>query len=202
MPSPIGHALAGVVVVYSADLVTHHCSSPRFVALCAGLAALPDADLLIPGTHRTFTHSITAACVTFIVAAVVTGQVTRLHASRFGVESPPEAKRFGAASRHRAKDGWWTASVAALAYASHLLLDWLGADQYAPYGLQLLWPWSDRWFISNLDIFRQTARLRFLTPPIMWQNTLAVAQELAILVPIVALLWILRSSLGAAAQRS
>ena len=164
MPSPIGHALAGVGVVYAAELASGRRSSPRFVAVCAGLAALPDADLLLPGTHRTFTHSVTAAAVTFIVAAVVTGKVTR----------------------------WWTATIASLAYASHLLLDWLGADNFAPYGIQLLWPWSDRWFISNLDVFRQTARRQFLTAPIIRQNAIAVAQELAILVPIVAVLWLVR----------
>ena len=125
---------------------------------------LPDADLLLPITHRTATHSLTAACVTFIVAAAVTGKVTR----------------------------WRTAALTAAAYASHLLLDWLGADNYPPRGFQLLWPWSDRWFISDLDVFRQTARQHFLTAPIIWQNGLAVAQEVAILAPIVFGLWLIR----------
>jgi|SRR5579871_3724526 len=164
MPSPVGHALGGIAVVYAADLLTGERSSRRFVAVCAGLAMLPDADLLLPGTHRTFTHSVTAAALTFIVAAAVTGQVTR----------------------------WRTATIAALAYASHLLLDWLGADFFAPYGIQLFWPWSDRWFISHLDVFRQTARRDFLTPPIIRQNLIAVAQEIAILAPIVAALWLVR----------
>src|SRR5579884_2398360 len=133
MPSPIGHGLAGVAVVYAADFVDGRRSSPRLVALCAGLAMLPDADLLVAGAHRTATHSLTATAVIFIVAAAVTGQVTR----------------------------WRTATLCAVAQASHLLLDWLGADNFAPRGIQLLWPWSDRWFISNLDVFRQTARRYF-----------------------------------------
>jgi membrane-bound metal-dependent hydrolase YbcI (DUF457 family) len=167
-------------VAYAADIAGRRRSSPRFVALCAGLAALPDADLLIPGAlmpaaHRTFTHSVTAACVIFIVAAAVTGQVTRLRAGRFGVQAR-----------------WRTATICGLAYATHLLLDWLGADNFAPYGIQMFWPWSDRWFISNLDVFRQTARRAFFTAPIIRQNAIAVAQELAILVPIVAVLWLVR----------
>ena len=178
MPSPVGHALAGVSVAYTADLAGRRRSSPLFVALCAGLAALPDADLLIPGTlvpgaHRTFTHSVTAVFVAFIVAMVVTGKVTRLRALRFGAQAR-------------------VAVVCAIAYATHLLLDWLGADSFPPYGIQLLWPWSDRWFISNLDVFRQTARRHFLTAPIIRQNLIAVAQELAILLPIVAVLWLVR----------
>ncbi len=173
MPSPVGHALAGLAVVYSGDIVRRRPSPTRLIALCAGLAMLPDADLLVPGTHRTATHSVTAACLTFIVAAVVTGQVTR----------------------------WWTATLTALAYATHLLLDWLGADNFPPYGIQLWWPWSHRWFISNLDVFRQTARRDFLTPPIIRQNTIAVAQELAILVPIVVVLWWVARRRAAGATR-
>jgi len=159
VPSPIGHALAGVAVAYGADLVDRRRSSPRLVVLCAGLAMLPDADLLVPGTHRMATHSVTAAAVVFSIAMVVTGKVTRE-----GV-------------------------LCGLAYASHLLLDWLGADYFPPRGIQLLWPFSHEWFISDLDIFRQTARRYFLTAPIIRQNILAVLQEIAILGPIVVVLW-------------
>lgn len=164
MPSPVGHALAGLSIVYAADIIGRRRSSPRLVALSAGLAALPDADLLLPGAHRTLTHSVTAACVTFIVAAAVTGQVNR----------------------------WRTATVCGLAYASHLLLDWLGADNFPPRGIQLFWPASDRWYISDLDIFPQTARRHFLTAPIVYQNLSAVAHELVILVPILLVLWLVR----------
>jgi membrane-bound metal-dependent hydrolase YbcI (DUF457 family) len=162
MPSPIGHALAGVAVAWTADLVDGRRSSPGLVATCAGLAMLPDADLLIPWTHRMATHSLVAAAAVYIVAIVVTGQVTR--------------------------KAW----LCGLAYASHLLLDWLGADKVPPRGLQILWPFSDRWMISDWDIFRQTARLHFLTAPIIWQNAIAVAQEIAILLPIVLALWLVR----------
>ncbi len=175
MPSPIGHALAGVAVAWSADLADGRRSSRRLVLVFAGLGMLPDADLLFPGAHRTATHSITAAVLTFIIAAVVTGEVTGLRASRFG-----------------ALARWRTATVCGLAYASHLLLDWLGADYFPPFGIQLLWPFSDRWFMSNVDLFRQTARRDFLTPPIIRQNALAVAQEIAILAPILLVLWLVR----------
>lgn len=170
MPSPVGHALAGVAIVCGADIATHRRSSGRLMAAAAGLAMLPDLDLVLPGTHRTATHSLAAACLTFIVAALVTGQVTR----------------------------WRTAVICGLAYASHLLLDWLGADFSPPRGIQLLWPFSGRWFISNLDVFRQTARRYFWTPPIVRQNAIAVAQEIAILLPLVIGLWLARS----AARRS
>jgi membrane-bound metal-dependent hydrolase YbcI (DUF457 family) len=163
MPSPIGHALGGVAVAWAADLIDRRRSSPSVVAVCAGLAMLPDADLIVPGAHRLATHSVTAAALVFIVAAAVTGKVTR------------DAVLYG------------------LAYASHLLLDWLAADTYPPPGIQLFWPFSHQWFISGWDIFRQTARQQFLTAPIIRQNAIAIVQEVAILGPVVAaLLWLRR----------
>jgi membrane-bound metal-dependent hydrolase YbcI (DUF457 family) len=188
MPSPIGHALAGVAVVWAADLADGHRSSPRLVATCAGLAMLPDVDLVLRGTHRMATHSLIAAAAVFIVAALVTRQVTP---RRPGCQTP---QRHDAGGRHlnAATQGWRIALVCALAYASHLFLDWLGADRSPPRGLQLLWPFSDRWLISDWDVFRQTARQHFLTAPILWRNTVAVAQELAILLPIVLGLWLVR----------
>ena len=82
--------------------------------------------------------------------------------------------------------------MCAAAYGSHLLLDWLGADFYPPRGLQLLWPFNHEWYISGLDLFRQTARLRIFTRGPMLTNVRAILQELAILGPIVAALWLVR----------
>ena len=164
MPSPIGHVLGGVAVVWAADLVERRPSSNRLILACAVLATAPDLDLLWPGAHRAATHSVTAVIIVMIIAAAVTGQVTR----------------------------WRTTLICAAAYASHLLLDWLGADTVPPRGIQLFWPFSDAWYISDWDVFPQTARQRFLTPPIIRQNVLAVCQELAILVPLLAVIWLIR----------
>jgi membrane-bound metal-dependent hydrolase YbcI (DUF457 family) len=139
-------------------------SSTRLVAVAAILAALPDADLLIPSTHRMGSHSIVAAALVFIIAAAVTEKVTR----------------------------WRTAMICGAAYGSHLLLDWLGADNTPPRGLQLLWPFTSTWYISDLDLFRQTARRHFLSAPTIRANVLAVLQEIAILAPILAVVWLVR----------
>ncbi len=56
---------------------------------------------------------------------------------------------------------------------SHLLLDWLAADHFAPYGIRALWPFDNGWYISGLDIFQQTARRQVLTWPVMKQNVRA-----------------------------
>lgn len=145
MPSPLGHALAGLAMGIATDARTAPAKRPaltyltRYALLTAFLAAGPDLDLLlhnrvIPDFHRTATHSLTAVAAVFIVTAFVTGQVT---------------------TRTRR---WLDASICALAWASHLLMDWLGADPSKPPGLQLLWPFSDRFFISGAAFFPATER--------------------------------------------
>ena len=163
MPTPIGHALAGIAAAWTVDARIDR----RLTLVAAGLGALPDIDLLLPVEHRTVTHSIGAVLVVTIIAGVVTGQVTR-------------------------RSAWRVALVCGAAYASHLLLDWLGVDGYFPYGLTLLWPFSDRFFISGWDIFRQTARQHLFTWPVIVVNLQAMAQEIALLAPIVLALWLVR----------
>ncbi len=174
MPSPIGHALAGAAIAFgSAPAIgIRNPGAPpdsrrlRILTItCAALAALPDIDLAAPYTHRTITHSLVATAVITIIAAVVTGQVT----TRFV---------------------WRTTTICAAAYASHLLLDWLAVDDVPPRGLQVLWPFSDRWFISDWDLFRGTARREIFSAASMRANVLAVVQEIATLGPIAALAWL------------
>jgi membrane-bound metal-dependent hydrolase YbcI (DUF457 family) len=131
-----------------------------------GLAALPDADLLLPVVHRTVTHSlgaVVAVGLLMIIAAAVTGEVT--------------AK---------------IALACVAAFASHLLFDWLAVDQAAPRGLQLLWPFSSTWFISGWDVFRGTERRHFFRLATMQQNMVTMFQEIAILAPVVGALWLVR----------
>jgi membrane-bound metal-dependent hydrolase YbcI (DUF457 family) len=179
MPSPIGHALAGLAVAWAADLVpgnrawrTAPLGASWFrragnglTLACVGLGAAPDLDHLFVA-HRTITHSIGAVAVVGVVAATLAANAHR-----------PVAR---------------IAVMCAAAYGTHLLLDWLGVDRYPPRGLQVAWPFSSAWFISGLDVFRQTARQELLTPPIIVKNLLAIVQEIAILGPVVLALWLVR----------
>jgi membrane-bound metal-dependent hydrolase YbcI (DUF457 family) len=176
MPSPIGHALAGVAAAWAVDLVpgdrawrTAPESAPWYLRagdgltlLCAGLGAAPDLDLAFVA-HRTVTHSIGAVAVVAVLAAAL----------------------MATSRRPMLRVVWMCAG----AYGSHLLLDWLGADLYPPRGLQLLWPLNHEWYISGFDVFRQTARLRIFTRGPMMTNLRAVLQELAILLPVLAVIW-------------
>ena len=96
MPSPLGHALGGIAVAWAVDLLPgtptwrtagrgesfYRRAGGALTLICAGLAVAPDADLFL-STHRTATHSMTAVAMVTIVAAVVTGWVTRRSGLRF-----------------------------------------------------------------------------------------------------------------------
>jgi membrane-bound metal-dependent hydrolase YbcI (DUF457 family) len=179
MPSPIGHALAGIAVAWTADLVPgdrawrtapesaswYRRAGNGVTLLCAGLAAAPDLDLAF-GTHRELTHSIGAVVIVGLCAAALAAGARR-----------PVTR---------------IALMCAAAYGSHLFLDWLGTDNYPPRGIQLMWPFNREWYISELDLFRQTARLRIFTRGPMLTNMRAVLQEIAILLPVLVVLWRVR----------
>jgi membrane-bound metal-dependent hydrolase YbcI (DUF457 family) len=164
MPSPIGHALAGVSVAWAGDAIDRRRSSSRLVATCAVLAVVADLDLLLPRYHRSITHSLLAVAVVLIISAAVTSGVTR----------------------------WRVALMCTAAYASHLLLDWFGADTLPPFGVQILWPFVPRFFVSGLDLFAETERRHPFSGATLYQNLWAAAQEVAILGPVAAALWVVR----------
>ena len=60
MPSPIGHAIAGTAVAWTADIVDGRRSSGRLLTTCALLATTADLDLIWPPFHRQATHSALA----------------------------------------------------------------------------------------------------------------------------------------------
>jgi membrane-bound metal-dependent hydrolase YbcI (DUF457 family) len=172
MPTPIGHALAGLAIAWSAESIRRvPFGTPALstVALTGvGLATAPDLDFIYPPVHRMMSHSITAVATVGVLAALV--------ARRANTRAP-----------------WLFAVVSALAYASHLALDATGADVKLPAGIQLLWPFTDGWFITSWEVFRATHVQGFFTPSVMLSNGLAVLQELLILGPIVWGAWFLRS---------
>jgi inner membrane protein len=165
MPSPIGHALAGVAVALSAEQLPGSAGLKRPFPLgvtltCVALAVLPDADLLYLPIHRTVTHSIGATILVTILAIAVTRKVTR----------------------HVA---WGLVLMCAAAHGSHLLMDWLGADPSIPFGIQALWPFSHRWFISGWDLFPITERRHIFSAASIAINLRAAGWEIAIMGPIV-----------------
>ena len=78
------------------------------------------------------------------------------------------------------------------AYATHVLLDWMAADDTFPYGIRALWPLSSSWYISGWDLFPGTARRHVLSQISLLQNARAIGVELAILLPIAWVVWLVR----------
>jgi membrane-bound metal-dependent hydrolase YbcI (DUF457 family) len=181
MPSPIGHALAGLATAWSVDLVPgdrawrtapaaaswYKRAGNGLTLACAALAAAPDLDLLIPRFHRSITHSVTAVAAAGLVAALVAARARR-----------PVAR---------------VTAMCAGAWATHLLLDWLGVDRlYAPFGIQMLWPFSHAWFISGWDVFAATERHDVFGGAAIRENVAAVIQEVAIVGPVALAVWLVR----------
>ena len=166
MPSPIGHALAG--------LATHVATAPpdqiasRGRALVTVAAAVaPDLDLawkLVDGVnhHQAQGHSIG---VGLAVAALV-GTV----ASVRGVARPGGL-----------------ALAALLGWCSHLLLDFLNVDTNPPIGLMALWPFSDGYYKSPWSLFLDIGRTLNWTT--VRHDTLAMAWEVVVLCPVLVLAW-------------
>ena len=160
MPSPIGHALGGLIVgLWGADRAVGAAGRARFLALCMVAACLPDLDFSW-GRHNMETHSLGFAV---LVGLAVFGW------------------------RRSAR----LAIACALAVATHVLFDWLGSDTTPPLGVMALWPFSNDYYFSDARVFQAISR-RYWLPNFVTFNLLAVAREIAILLPIVAAVWWLR----------
>jgi inner membrane protein len=164
MPSPVGHALAGLavgVLVAGPRSLVRAIDPPAArrpidtamlaVLPFAALGALPDVDLLF-GIHSMYTHSIGAAAVVLLLARVVTGS-------------------------------WRWALGASLAYASHILLDWMGNDTTPPIGIMALWPFTSNFYESDLHLFLPISR-RYWLPGFIQHNFTALVRELLVIGPL------------------
>ena len=79
---------------------------------------------------------------------------------------------------------WRWGVAAGCAWGSHVLLDWLGADNWPPLGIPALWPFTHAYYRSPLTIFPSVSRQYWLGARFLYFNALALAVELVILVPV------------------
>jgi hypothetical protein len=138
-----------------------------FAVTCALLAAAPDLDLLVRGAHRTWSHS-------FFSVGVVFGLTVAVTLVAFG------------------RVRWPIAAACAASWATHILLDYFGADPGRPAGLQLFWPFDRSYFMSPVAIFRATERHEPLSAFAIEMNALALALELALIGPLTVLAYLRR----------
>jgi membrane-bound metal-dependent hydrolase YbcI (DUF457 family) len=164
MPSPVGHALAGLTVHVLLTRSREELVDGRRALLVVGASLLPDADLLfrfVDGRnhHNNETHSLGAALLAGLLGALVF--------PRLGLLRPRVL-----------------AAATSLAWASHVLLDYLNRDTNPPIGIMALWPWTRAHYKVPWPIFLDIGRT------LEWQtlvhNLVAAAWEGALLAP---LLW-------------
>jgi membrane-bound metal-dependent hydrolase YbcI (DUF457 family) len=183
MPSPVGHAIAGVAAGW---LIAPQSAGARRgqilrVAAFALAATIADLDLLV-GSHRGPTHSLAAAVLAGI-AIWVWCVAERAGGPVKGAGL--DVERDGGPLR--------LALAITAAYATHTLLDWLGTDSWPPIGIMALWPASPGYYESPFHVFMAISR-RYWLPDFWMLNARAIARELAILSPVlVVAVWLRRS---------
>jgi hypothetical protein len=170
MPTPLGHAL-GALIVTAPVRARWKVTGAGIAAAAVAAGVAPDLDLLF-GRHSAETHSVGAAIgaglLVWAIAAHLAG---------------PAARSFGARD---------LALVVALAWASHVLLDWLGSDTSPPIGVMALWPAASAYYESDLHVFMAVSR-RYWLPEFWTYNFTVLARELLTLgLPALLAEWLVR----------
>jgi membrane-bound metal-dependent hydrolase YbcI (DUF457 family) len=174
MPTPVGHAIAGMACGWLvAGTPRDRSRAVREAFVFGGLGALADIDLLF-GTHSGPTHSIGAAAIIAVSALILLSAAGK----RPGALALPPTLLL--------------AFACSTAYGSHVLLDWLATDSTPPIGVMALWPFSRQHYESDLHVFMAISRRYHQGWTFVRQNTIALARELVILTPALILVVLIR----------
>ena len=175
MPSPIGHSLLALAICGMKAPPT--LRAPWWWMLILIAAVAPDLDFL-PGIiigepnrfHQGPTHSISGA---FCFAAGL-----------WVLIKPVRIRE---------------ATILFFVYLSHLIADMLAEDLGAPYGILLLWPFSDQYFLSPVSLFSNFSHgghgdglTGVLGDILSTHNLWTIALEVIIVGPLLALVALLR----------
>ena len=165
MPSPVGHALAAVALHALASRGRDELFDARRAGLLVAAALAPDVDLLFRladgrNHHQMQTHGVGCAVLAGLLGWALA------HVRRW-----PGAGRLGV--------------MTGLAWASHIVLDYLGRDTAPPIGLMALWPLSSGFYKFPWPLFLDIGRT--FTWATAAHNLLAVAWETLVLLPLVVL---------------
>jgi hypothetical protein len=171
LPSPVGHAIAGLCVHVACARDEGELLDLRRAGFVVGSALLPDVDLLFKlvdgrNHHQQETHSLGFALL-WAFAALALARLSKY----------PRALALSCA--------------AGLAWLSHVFLDYLNRDTNPPIGLMALWPLRDDYYKFPWPIFLDVGRS--LTWETFGKNALAAAWETVVLLPVFSLVWRIRS---------
>ena len=177
MCTPIGHILAGAAVYRGGSKKGIH--SPWFFFFILICANIPDVDFLfgfVAGNpnlyHHMWTHSLTFCAGVGVLTALGSRLFGECRSFRIGLLV------FGAA-------------------LSHLVLDYFTADQNPPFGIKLFWPFTGNYYIASVPVFQDVYRISensgFFESLICRHNGVTLLIEIAIMGPILVLVFILTS---------
>jgi hypothetical protein len=177
MPSPVAHTLAGLTVHLVTSRDREDARDLGRAGLVVGAALAPDLDLLfrfVDGRnhHNNETHSLGFA----LLAALAV---------------------FAAARLRGVKRSWALGGAAGLGWLSHVVLDYLNRDTHPPIGLMALWPFSHAHHKFPWPVFLDIGRT--LEWDTVRNNTVAVAWETVVLLPLLMVVW--RRSFGRGSDR-
>jgi membrane-bound metal-dependent hydrolase YbcI (DUF457 family) len=167
MPSPLAHGLAGLSIHVASSRDALELRNPTRAAWIVGAALVPDLDLLLRlvdgrNHHNNETHSIGFSIGLALLAAVIMRLAARASPWRLGA---------------------WVGA----ACLSHVLLDYLNRDTNPPLGIMALWPLDSSHYNFAWPLFLDIGRR--LDAETLRSNAVAGAWELAILLPILVLVW-------------
>lgn len=170
MATPVGHLLLAAAITQS---LARNDKERKLGLLISPVALLPDFDIvlgLLSGYiweyHRGISHSL--------AMAVIFGVVSLIGLKLWRVRSPV-----------------YLSMLISLAYASHVVLDYLVFDNARVPGVQIIWPLSSELYQSPLTLLPSlfdvgNARFGF-------NSVVAVLREILLLAPLYAMVYTLKS---------
>jgi len=175
MCTPVGHSLLGFSIFISLkdSQKKDHWVIPLGIII---LASFPDIDFIFgflsgdPNRyHHFWMHSLAFAVLFGVIFGVGSGWLFRRFSFRFGF-------------------------LGFFIIFSHILLDFFTKDTSSPMGMQLLWPFSDSFYLSSVSLFQDVHKAssssEFLKSLFVWHNLWTVLIELAILGPVFLISWL------------
>jgi membrane-bound metal-dependent hydrolase YbcI (DUF457 family) len=204
MPSPLGHALAGLTVGLIADragsasadhVATNFSARAGLKADSSVRTGLKAGAYVRAAGHYVRQGGYLLAAVSAVVAMapdldLVYPPWHRTATHSIGATVLIMIVTAAVTGKVTGRIDWrWVWTLAA-AHLSHLLLDWLGTDRFDPVGIQALWPVSHQYFLSGWDLFPPVER-RLTRPTAFDTNLRAALYEIEILGSIAAATWAL-----------
>ncbi|HHL72187.1 MAG TPA: metal-dependent hydrolase [Bacteroidetes bacterium] len=176
MPLPVGHSLAGLGLLQLTGLrfFQHRWQDAFFFVFAANLADLDYLPGFLLGNpnlyHQGMSHSLAAALFFGVFCALF---FSRKHGGNFTAY----------------------ATICALVYASHMLLDVFNNDLRAPYGVPLFWPLTEERFISPHWLFasvhKSSESAQFFQSVLSAHNFFVALREVVVMAPVLAVAMLL-----------